>query len=93
MSQAYTYDHQSIKVAVTVYCRGCQFQGKGTHAFKGFVVTTKGNNTKSISSMGLTYHLKTKKNGQCRLLYKSENIFNKRKQKFDYNTSILYNII
>ena len=64
MSQAYNDDQHSIKVAITVYCRSCRFQGKGTHPFKVYVVPTEEDNTKSISSMGLTYHLKTKKNVQ-----------------------------
>ena len=61
MSQAYTDAHHSIKAAITVYCRGCRFQGKGTHPFKSYAVPTKEDNTKLISSMGLIYHLKTNK--------------------------------
>ena len=89
MSQANTNTELSVKVSITVFCRGCRILGNGTRPFKGYATPVKERNTKSISSMGLTYHLRTKKNEQCRLVYKNENLFDKRKQKFDYSTSIL----
>ena len=79
----------STRIVINVYCCGCRMHGEGNHPFKGFVVTARGTITKSLSSRGLTYHLKMKKNWQCKLLYKNENSFNKQTQKFDYSSSIL----